>query len=71
MAKVEESLAGSEADRKGQKYEDDQKYVDLEREKLAEADHIVKETRVKLVAEMEEQRQRVAEIEAKLKEAKH
>lgn len=67
--KVEQSLAESGADRQGRKYEDDQKYVATQRESLAEADHIVDETRAKLVAEVEDQRRKVAEVEAQLKKA--
>jgi hypothetical protein len=69
VERVEKSLAGEAADPQAQKYKDDQHYVELEREKIAEADHITAQTRAKLIAEIEAQRKRVDEAEAKLKAA--
>jgi hypothetical protein len=67
--RVEESYTDSESRRHGPKYEEDLKYVETQRESLASAGRIVKEARAKLVAEVEDQRRRVADAEAKLRQA--
>ena len=66
--KVEESYAESAPQRHGPKYEEDLKYVETQREQRAADDRLMKDARAKLVAEIEEQRRRVADIEAKLRQ---